>query len=179
MVSPASKNIQRDLIGRLLPRSAFDQLNHAIKERFAGIRGDADFDFIGEHARAAGDRRAIAARFADNRSGFAGDCRFIHRSDAFDDFAVAGDELARGDRAPRSRRATQSWARLRSAAVLDAVRDGFAARLAQRIGLRLAAAFGHGFREIGKHHGEPEPQRDLQPPAEAAGVMHGCREPVE
>ena len=33
------------------------------------------------------------------------------------------------------------------------------ARLAQRIGLRLAAALRHGLGEVGEQHGEPQPQR--------------------
>ena len=40
------------------------------------------------------------------------------------------------------------------------------AALAQRIRLRLAAAFGHRFGEVGEEHGEPEPERDLQHEAE-------------
>ena len=42
--------------------------------------------------------------------------------------------------------------------------------LAQRVGLRLAAAFRHRFGEVGEQHGEPEPERDLQVEAEPAGV---------
>jgi hypothetical protein len=48
------------------------------------------------------------------------------------------------------------------AAVANAIGNGLRARLAQRVGLRLAAAFRHGLREVGKQHGEPQPQRDLQ-----------------
>jgi hypothetical protein len=33
-------------------------------------------------------------------------------------------------------------------------------RLAQRVGLRLAAALGHGLGEVGEEHGEPQPERD-------------------
>ena len=38
----------------------------------------------------------------------------------------------------------------------------FGPRFAQRVGLRLAAAFGHGFGKVGKQNREPEPKRDLQ-----------------
>ena len=48
----------------------------------------------------------------------------------------------------------------------DAVRDRLGPRLAQRVGLRLAAPFGHRFGEVGEQHGEPEPERDLQLEAE-------------
>ena len=47
------------------------------------------------------------------------------------------------------------------------------ARFAQCVGLGFAAAFGHGFGEIGEEHGEPEPQRDLQSEAEESGVARG------
>ena len=41
------------------------------------------------------------------------------------------------------------------------VRDGLGPRLAQRVGLRLAAALGHRLGEVGEEHGEPQPGRDL------------------
>ena len=44
----------------------------------------------------------------------------------------------------------------------EAIGNGLRARLAQGVGLRFAAAFRHGFREVGEQHGEPQPQRDLQ-----------------
>ena len=47
---------------------------------------------------------------------------------------------------------------------------GLGARLAQRVGLRLAAAFGDGFGEIGEQHGEPQPDDDLQREAEIAAA---------
>ena len=49
------------------------------------------------------------------------------------------------------------------------VGDGLGPRLAQRVGLRLAAAFGHRLGEVGEQHGEPEPERDLQLEAERRG----------
>ena len=70
MVSPRQQNIQRDFVRRLLPRRAFDHLDHAVEKCFTGIGRDADLDFVGKHARAAGDGRAVAARFANHRSGF-------------------------------------------------------------------------------------------------------------
>ena len=36
----------------------------------------------------------------------------------------------------------------------------------QRVGLRLASALGHRFREVGEQHRQPEPERDLQLEAE-------------
>ena len=88
------QNVERDFIRRFLPRGAFDQADHAIEKCFAGIRGDAHLDFVGEHARSAGDRGAVAAGFANYRSGFAGDRGFVDGGHAFDHFAVAGNEFA-------------------------------------------------------------------------------------
>ena len=42
------------------------------------------------------------------------------------------------------------------------MRHRLGARFTQRVGLSFAAAFCHGFRKVGKQHGEPEPKRDLQ-----------------
>ena len=42
--------------------------------------------------------------------------------------------------------------------------------LAQRGGLRLAAAFGHRFGEIGEQHREPEPEIDLEGKAQIAAA---------
>ncbi|WP_412104554.1 hypothetical protein [Rhizobium johnstonii] len=44
--------------------------------------------------------------------------------------------------------------------------------LRSEIRLRLAAAFGDGFGEIGKEHGEPEPEIDLEREAEIAVARH-------
>ena len=89
--------------GRALPDGALDQRDHAIEERFAGAAGDADDDPVGDDRRAAGDARAVAARFANHRGRFAGDRRFVDRGDAFDDFAVAGNDLPGLDHDPVAR----------------------------------------------------------------------------
>ena len=47
--------------------------------------------------------------------------------------------------------------------------------LAQRVGLRLAAAFRHRLGEVREQHREPEPQRDLQIEAEVAVVCGKVR----
>ena len=38
---------------------------------------------------------AVAATLADDGRGFAGDRRLVHRGDALDDLAIAGDQVAR------------------------------------------------------------------------------------
>ena len=62
-----------------------------------GSGRDAHDDLVGEHRGAAGDRRAVAARLADDRRRLAGDGRLVDRCDAFDDVTVGRDHLARGD----------------------------------------------------------------------------------
>ena len=62
-----------------------------------GLLGDLDDDPVGEHARAAGDGRAVAAGLADHGRGLAGDRRLVDRGDALDHGAVARDHLARLD----------------------------------------------------------------------------------
>ncbi len=89
------QDVQRDFVGSLLAFGAFDQRDHAVQKRLAGIRSDLDADLIGKHARAAGHGAAVAAGFANHRRAFAGDHGFVHRGDAFDHFAVARNRVAR------------------------------------------------------------------------------------
>ena len=167
------QNTERDFVRCLLPRRAFDQRDHAIEKCFAGIGSNANLDPVGEHFRAARDRGAIAAGLADHRRGFTGDGRLVNRSNTFDDFTVACDVAARfhvDDVAG----AQQPAGDLFEAAVERvALGDGLAFGFAQRVGLCLAAAFGHGFSKVCEQHREPEPQRDLQIEAEARAVMYG------
>ncbi len=44
---------------------------------------------------------------------------------------------------------------------------------AQGIGLRFSARLGHGLGEVGDHHGEPQPQRDLNREADIARAVNG------
>ena len=88
------QNVERDLVRRLLPLGAFDQPDHAVEEGRARRRGDAHADPVGQHLRAAGDRGAVAAGFADDRRRFAGDRRLVDRGHALDHLAVGGDDVA-------------------------------------------------------------------------------------
>ena len=94
-VRPGDQDVEGDLVGRLAPRGALDQRDHAVEEAGAGLLGDAHDDPVGEHARAAGDRAAVAARLADDRGRLAGDRRLVHRRHALHDVAVARDQVAR------------------------------------------------------------------------------------
>ena len=88
------QNVKRDLVRRLLALGALDQPDHTVEEGGPQRRGDADADPVGEHLRAAGDRRAVATGLANDRSRLAGDRRLIDGGDAFDHLAVRGDEVA-------------------------------------------------------------------------------------
>ena len=57
-------------------------------------------------------------------------------------------------------------------------RHGFRARLAQRVRLRLAAPFGHGFGKVCEKHREPQPERDLQLEAETAEMQQAVANQV-
>ena len=82
------EDVERDLVRRLLPLGAFDELDHAVDEGRAGRCGDAHADPVGEHLGAAGDGGAVAAGLADHRRGLAGDRRLVDRGDALDHLAV-------------------------------------------------------------------------------------------
>ena len=88
---------QRDLVRRALPERAFDQRDHAVEERLAGpavIRTTMRSESTVVPPVTPG---SVAAGLANHRRGFAGDRRFIDDGDAFDDLAVAGNDLARLD----------------------------------------------------------------------------------
>ena len=158
---PGQQDVERDLVRRLLPRGALDERDHPVEERLARARGDAHDDLVGEHARAAGDRRAVAAGLADHRCRLAGDRRLVDAGDALDHLAVARDDLARGhddhvvDRRARCSRTSSS---VPSGARRCAMVSG--AGRAQRVGLGLAAPLGDRLGEVGEEHGEPQERRD-------------------
>ena len=91
---PDEQDVERDLVGRLLPLGALDQPDHAVEEGGAGRRGDAHADPVGQHLRAAGHGRAVAAGFADDGGQLAGDGGLVDGGDALDHLTVGGDEVA-------------------------------------------------------------------------------------
>ena len=112
-----------------------------------------------EHARAAGDRAAVAAGLADDRRRLAGDRRLVDGGDALDHGAVAGDHLAGlddHDVAALQLRTRRPRAPSASRAV------GLGAHRPQRRGLRAAAALGQRLGEVGEHDGQPQPDRDRE-----------------
>ena len=130
----------------------------------AGGCGNAHLDPVGKHLGAAGHRRAVAAGFADDRRGFAGDRRLVDRGDAFDHLAVGRDDFAGLDRHEIADLEAGGRHDLvaRLAVGREQLGGGFRSRAAQFIGLRLAAAFRDCLREIGEEHREPQPDDDVQ-----------------
>ena len=169
------QNVERDLVGRFLPLRAFDQRNHAVEEGRALRRGDLHLDPIGNDLRAARHRRTVAAGFANDGRGFARDRGFVDGRHALDHVAVAGHEIARFHEHDI---AGLQLMRRHGAPVRAAFFEQFGGRFgfgfAQGCGLRLAAPFGDGFREIREQHREPEPQIDL----ERKRVMASAREKI-
>ncbi len=132
------QDVERDLVGRLAPLGALDERDHAIEERLARLLGDFHDDLIRGHARAAGDRAAVAAGLADHGRGLARDRRLVDRRDALDHGAVAGDQLPCGydhDVAAR-----ELGGGLRGAVAHR--RDGLLAHRPQRVRLGAAATLG-------------------------------------
>ena len=112
---------------------------------------------------------------------FAGDRRFVDRGDAFDHVAVARDQVAGLDQHDVAglqrdgRHRAPGCAFVRSPWLRKQLGLGFGLAAAQGRRLRLAAAFGHGFGEIGEEHSEPQPEDDLEGKAVMAAARRRCR----
>jgi hypothetical protein len=170
---PGEQNIERDLVRRLLPHRTLDERDHAVEKGRALRGGDPHLEPIRGNAGASGHCRAVAAALADDRRRLAGDRRFVDRGHTLDDLAVARDQVAGFDQhqvARSQRRGVDEVERARLRA-FDALRLGLGPGSPQGVGLRLAAALGDGFGEIGEQHREPQPERDL-PGKERAAADH-------
>ncbi len=76
MIEKAARTIVSAIsLGVFWRIAPFDQRDHPVEEALAGLGGDLDDDPVGEHARAAGDARVVAAGLADHRGALAGDGR--------------------------------------------------------------------------------------------------------
>ena len=97
--------------------------------------------------------------------GFARDRRFVDRSHAFHNLAVARDDFAGLDQHHVVELEVLGVDDEQDAVQLVGVgvapRRGVGARLAQRVRLSLAASLGDRLGEIGEQNGEPQPGRDL------------------
>jgi hypothetical protein len=91
------QNIERDLVRRLLTLCAFDHADHAVEKSLPRVGADTDDEPVGKEPRAACDSGTVTARLTHHGSGFARHRAFIHRSDADDDLAVSGENIASFD----------------------------------------------------------------------------------
>ena len=109
-----------------------------------------------------GDGAAVAAGFANHRSAFTGDYRFVHGCDSIDHFAITGNHFSRG--AQHDIAGTQFRRRSRFGFAIGehAPRKRIGLGLAERVGLGLAASLRHAFGEVGEQDREPQPQSDLE-----------------
>ena len=155
------QNVEGDFVGRLLANRAFDEGDHAVQERFTRIGSDSDLDVVRQNLRTAGHRAAVAAGFANDGGALSGDDGFVDAGDALDDFAISRNEIA--GFAVHDISGAQLRRRYHFKLVIgqNLARDRVGLGLAQGVGLRFAARFRHGFREIGEHHGKPQPKGDL------------------
>ncbi|MCY1411039.1 hypothetical protein D9M71_264210 [compost metagenome] len=157
------QDVQGDFVGRFLPFGAFNQGDHTVQGRLAGVGGDFHQQPVGHHSGVAGHRRTVATRLTDYRRGLAGDRRLVDGRNAFDYFTVAGDHFT-GHHAHDVALAQAARCHLlvvaRSLAPLrtETLATGFEA-----VGARLATTFGQGFGEVGEQHGKPQPH----------GYLHG------
>ena len=160
IVSAGEEDVERDLVRRLAALGALDERDHAVEERPARLLGDLDHESVREQPRPAGDRRAVAARLADDRGGLARDRGLVDRADALDDLAVGGNDLTRLDDDDVAAPEVGRRHLLEAAGVRAPVRDRGRARGAERVRLRLAPPFGDRLGEVREQNGEPEPERD-------------------
>ena len=151
-----------DLVRGLLPLRALDEVDHAVHERVARLRGYAHLDLVRKDARAARDRRTVAAAFADHGSRFARNRRLIDRRGTLDDVAIARDRLA------RTHHDDVTGAKTRGANLLDAsilaahAAHGRCLRGTERIGLRLTSTLSHSLGEVREHDREEQPDRERE-----------------
>jgi len=85
----------------------------------------------------------LAAGLADDGCGLAGDGGLVDAGDAFDDVAVARDDLAGHHDHPVAELELGGGDVLHGTVALQPVRNGLGLGPAQAGGLRLATAFGH------------------------------------
>jgi hypothetical protein len=155
------QNRQRDFVWSFLTARTFHESNHAIEKTAALFHRYPNDNAVAQHTRAASYRAAIAAAFANHRSGFAGDGSFINAGDPFNHIAICGNHVA--GLANDEVALLQDWCgHFFLTAIVEAARHRFLTSSSQTGGLRLAATFGNSFGEIGEEHGEPQPDRQLR-----------------
>ena len=177
MLSPASRIVSAISFGVFWRARAFDERDHAVEERFAGVGRDPHLQPVGDDLRAAGDAAAdVRARLLQHRRRLARDRGLVDVGHALDHFAVAGDDLVLAHEDDVALAQLVRGDHL-LAAVAQAARGRVLLRCAQRVGLRLAARFGHRLREVREEDGEPEPDRDLQREADVVATEEVAQKP--
>ncbi len=155
------QDVQRHFVGRFLALGAFDQRDHAVQGRFAGVGTDADQQPVGHQPGIASDRRAVAAGFANHRRGFTGNRGLVDGCDAFDDFAVTRNHFADFDAHYITLAQLAGIDRAQPAVLITDTRlEPFATGL-EAVSACLATAFGQCFGKVGEQHGKPQPQGNL------------------
>ena len=92
--SSRSGRVSRSSVRLDPPSRVGDQLTHLGEGAVAQIRGHFDLEPVRQDPRATEHRGAIAAAFADDRSGFAGYRGFVDLGHAVDHLAVDRDDVA-------------------------------------------------------------------------------------
>ena len=160
MVRPASRMLSAISLGVFCRSAPSTSAIMRSRNVSPGSGGDAHDDLVREHPGAAGDRRAVTARLADDRRRLTGDRRLVDAGDALDDLAVAGDDLAGGDDALVADVERGARPLLDRPVGPPAARHRLRPGLAQRVGLRLAAALGDRLGEVREQHREPQEHGD-------------------
>lgn len=178
---PDKQDVQRQFVGRLLPAGSFHETYHAIEERAARIGGNADHDSIRQDFGTARHSGSVSTAFADDRRGFARDRRLVDKSDAFNHIAISGNEVAcladHHIALAQGRCGHPLFSAMFCICPDQATRRDLVTHPPERIGLGLAAAFRHRFREVGEHHREPQPDRDPagEPERRSSGRRGGAK----
>ena len=150
------QDVERDLVRRLAAVGALDERDHAVQEAVPRLLGDLDHDPVRQHARAAGDRAAVAAGLADHRRRLARDRGLVDRRDALDHGAVAGISSPASTTTTSPRRSSD--ARL---VVPSRRRATVSVRIARSAsGLRAPAALRERLGQVREHDRQPQPDRD-------------------
>ena len=154
------QDIQRDLVRRLLALRAFHQRNHLVEECLAGIRGNADLDLIGKHLGAArnGARSPPDSRMTGALSPVITDSSTVAMPSITSPSPGIRSPVSAITISPERSFEAETVSILPFASKRLAMESVFVFR---RFGLRLAARFRHGFREVGEQHREPEPDGNL------------------
>src|SRR5699024_4401980 len=143
---------ERDFVRRLLTRGTFHEGYHPVEETFPRACRHLYQNPVRQHFRTACHGAFVASGLAYYRSGFARDGAFVYGCQTFDDFSVSGHGISRHTLEDialfQLRTADDTYLSVGG----DEFGRRFLTRLAERIGLRLAACLGYRFGEIGEKY---------------------------